>query len=244
METKDLLTLGVALLAFLVSTISTTITIVRGRREKQRAIRNEITNVLSQIVATALENAKLYRESNEMPTPYYQAVSSILNQRNAFLLNQAAYLTEQVPDLVTAVEYNTLAAANANSSDLFTAEKFYLQAIAGSKNLAYKSMAMRSYAGFLFPQGRLDAARETFRQAIGLLQGDNNHIHYTNGYTYQMWAINELHNAQSPELARQMFANAENEYRQIDNNKVSGDAIKGLYAAVQIPQTQSPMSKV
>ena len=239
METKDILTFGLALLAFVVSAISTTITIVRGRREKQRAIRNEITNVLSQIVATAIENAKLYQENNEKPTPYYQAVSSILNQRNAFLLNQAVYLSDQVPQLITAVEYNTLAAANANAGDLFTAEKFYRKAIERSNNPFYRSMALRSYGGFLFPQRRFAEAREIFRQAINLMQGNSDQVHYTNGFSYQMWAWNELVNAESTDLARQMFESAENEFRKIDNDKVGRDAIMGLYAAVPLPPTTS-----
>lgn len=234
METKDILTFGVALLAFVVSAISTTITIIRGQREKQRAIRNEIMNVLSQIVSTAIDNAKLYQENNEKATPYYQVVSSILNQRNAFLLHQAVYLTDQVPDLVTAVEYNTLAAANANAGDLLTAEKFYRTAVERSANSFYKSMALRSYGGFLFPQRRFDEARQNFRQAISLLQGDSNQIRYTNGFTYQIWSWNELFNAESPELAQEVFARAEKEFRSIDNDRVSMDALAGLYAAVPL----------
>ena len=233
--TKDLATLGVAAAAFLLSLISTTITLIRGRREKQRAIRNEITNVLSQIVATALENAKLYQESNETPTPYFQAVSSILNQRNAFLLNQAVFLADQVPDLITAVEYNTLAAANANAGDLFTAGKFYRKAIEASKEAFYKGMAMRSYAGFLFTQRDLEAGRQNFANAIRLFAGENNQARYTRGYTYQMWSWNELFNAESVEMARQRFANAEAEFHSIDNDKLEHDSIAGLYAAVQLP---------
>ncbi len=98
-------------------------------------------------------------------------------------------------------------------------------------------MALRSYAGFLFPQRRFDEAREIFRQAISLIQGDSDQIHYTNGFSYQMWAWNEFFNAESAELARQMFERAENEFRKIDNDKVGRDAIMGLYAAVPLPPT-------
>ena len=232
METKELVTLSLAILAFVVSLISTTITIVRGRRERQRAIRNEITNVMSQIVATAMENAKLYHENSGQSTQYYQTVSSILNQRNAFLLHQAAYLTEQVPELVTAVEYNTLAAANANAGDLFTAERFYRKAIEEAGNTAYKSMALRSYAAFLFPLRRFEEGRVIFQRAISLLKSGSNHDRYTNGFTYQMWAWNELHNAESSERAKALFDSAANEYQGIDNDKVSNDALAGLYAAL------------
>ena len=38
-------------------------------------------------------------------------VSSTLNQQNAFLLSEATLIIEKIPDLVGAVEYNTLAVA-------------------------------------------------------------------------------------------------------------------------------------
>lgn len=194
---------------------------------------------MSQIVATAIEAAKLYHENNEKPIPCYQAVSSILNQRNVFLLEQAVYLTEQVPKLVTAVEYNTLAGANANAGDVFTAEKYYLKGIARSDGAFYKSIALRGYAAFLFPQRRFEEGRALFKQAISLLQGGSNQVRFTNGYTYQMWAWNELHNAESIERARQLFESAASEYTGIDNDKVSSDALAGLYAAIPLPSSTS-----
>jgi tetratricopeptide (TPR) repeat protein len=166
METKDKLTLGIAVLAFLVSAVSTAITIVRGRREKQRAIRNDITNVLSQIVENSLENARLFNESQGQ-SPFYQRASAILNQRNTFLLHQGVYLSEQLPELVTAVEYNTLAVAHADSGDLLRAESYYEKAIVASRDDYYRSIATRSLAVFLFQQHRLAEARRNLSLLLG-----------------------------------------------------------------------------
>jgi len=127
METKDVVAILISSLTFLLSLAATIISVVRSNREKQRAIKKEITDTLAKIVSTNLEHAKLSRESvlKDQDELYYQTVSGILNQQNAFLLNQATYLADQVPDLVTAIEYNTIAAATANAGDLISAERYY-----------------------------------------------------------------------------------------------------------------------
>jgi tetratricopeptide (TPR) repeat protein len=241
METKDIISISISSLAFLLSAAATMISVVRSKYEKQRAIKKEITDTLSKIVSTALENAKLFRESAEKDPAYYQAVSSILNQQNAFLLQQATYLTDEVPDLVTAVEYNTIAAATANAGDLISAEKYYKKAIEVSPNNYYRSLAIRSYAAYLFPQRRFEEARENFKKAISLLTGGDNLVRYTNGFTYQMWAWNESNNAASSKRAEELFESAINEFSGIDNETVRRDALNGLQAAKGSPSAPNPM---
>lgn len=239
METKDILTLGVALLAFLVSAISTVITIVRGRKEKQRAIRNEITNVLSQIVETALESAKLFHECKEKPTDYYRVASSILNQRNNFLLNQAVYLSEQVPNLVTAVEYNTLGHAHVEAGELLLAERYYKKAIDTSRDRFYRAIAQRSYALFLFQQQRFDDARSNFEQAVALLPGKNAHSCFLNGTSYQLWAANELSMSGDVDRARHLYACAEEQFNGIENFQLRENALKALREVIRLPPQES-----
>ena len=230
METKDKLTLGIAVLAFLVSAVSTTITVVRGRREKQRTIRNEITNVLSQIVETSLENARLFHESKGQFTNYYQQASEILSQRNTFLLNQGVYLSEQVPELVTAVEYNTLAVAQVNAGDLLRAEEFYKKAIEASRDSYYKALAIRSFASFLFVQNRLKEARSNFDSAVALLLKPGDQFRYAKGFTYQMWGVHELV-ANSLDQAKYRFYLAEKDFADIENVYVKQNALLRLEAA-------------
>lgn len=235
METKDILTLGVALLAFVVSAISTTITIIRGQREKQRAIRNEITNVLSQIVETALDKARLFHESNEKPSEYYFVASSILSQRNNFLLNQAVYLSDQVPHLINAVEYNTLGHAHVEAGELMLAERYYKKAIVTSRDRFYKSVAQRSYALFLFQQQRFDDARRNFEQAIALLPSRGSHFCYQKGTTYQMWAGNELSMSGDIDQAKYLVACAAREFGGIENFQMRENALKALREGIKLP---------
>jgi tetratricopeptide (TPR) repeat protein len=182
MQTKELISIVLSVVALTISVIATTISIIRGRLERQRAVRAQITDVLSRIIS---ENTKLYDEAANKSKEYQQAISSILGQQNGFLLQQAIYLTDQVPELVSAVEYNTLALANADAGDLIVAENYYLKAIQISSNAYYKSLALRSYAVFLFPQRRFEEAREQFGKAVTLLKGADNLIRSTKGYTYQ-----------------------------------------------------------
>jgi hypothetical protein len=56
-------------------------------------------------------------DSGDKEPAYFQAVSNILSQQNGFLLQQAVYLMDQVPHLVTAVEYNTVALAHVQAGD-------------------------------------------------------------------------------------------------------------------------------
>jgi tetratricopeptide (TPR) repeat protein len=240
MEIKDLVAISISSLAFLLSLVATIVSLVRSKYEKQRAIKKEITDTLGKIVSTSLENAKLYRESAEKDPPYYQTVSSILNQQNVFLLQQATYLMDEVPKLVTAIEYNTIAAATSNAGDFMSAEKYYKKAIDASPNNYYRSLAIRSYAGYLFPQRRFEEARENFRKAISLLTGGDNLVRYTNGLTYQMWAWNELNNAASPRRAEELFESAANEFKGIDNEAVRRTALSGLEAAKGSPSSPNP----
>jgi len=160
--------------------------------------------------------------------------------QNAFLLQQATYLTDEVPDLVTAVEYNTIATATANAGDLISAEKYYKKAIEVSPNNYYRSLAIRSYAAYLFPQRRFEEARENFEKAISLLTGGDNLVRYTNGFTYQMWAWNESNNAASSKRAEELFESAINEFNGIDNETVRRDALNGLQAAKGSPSAPKP----
>lgn len=231
MEIKDFASILISSFAFFLSLAATTISIVRGTYEKQRAVKNQITETLSRITTTALEQAKIFHDLAGKEPIYYQNVSSILNQQNTFLLHQAIYLIDQVPDLVTSVEYNTVAAATANAGDLISAEKYYVKAVEVAPNDYYKSLGLRSYGGFLFMQRRFEEGRDQFKKAVSLLRGGDSVVRWTNGLTYQTWAWNELNNALAPQRAAELFESAKNEFIGIDNEAVRHNALNGLDAA-------------
>lgn len=232
MEIKEIVGISISSLALVLSITATIISLIRSRYEKQRIIRSELSDTLSQIISGTLENAKLYRDASNDPV-YYQTVSSILNQQNAFLLNEAIYLIDQIPDLVTTIEYNTIAAANANSGQIIVAENYYLKAIAIAASNYHKALATRSYANFIFAQRRFEEGREQFRKSIALLKGGDNIVRLQNGLTYQIWAWNERNNAQSEGRPEELFESARTEFNGIDNEVAKQDAVKGLEATIK-----------
>lgn len=233
METKDLVSIVIAALAFMFSVMATTISLIRSKYEKQRIIRSQLSEILSQILSTNLENANLYQNVSQSDPMYFQTVSGILNQKAAFLLQQAMYLMNQIPGLVTEHEHNTVAVANANAGDLVMAEKHYSKAIEVSKTVYYRSLAMRSYAAHLFSQQKFEEGRKYFKKATTLLKGSDDYVRSANGSTYQMWGWYELNNANSEKRAQELFENAMNEFNEIDNKLVRDNAIKALEAAKQ-----------
>ena len=232
MELKDFASIFISALAFILSAIATVVSTVRGKYEAQRAIRNQLSDTLSRIASTNIENAKLYHEIAAKDPAYYQQVSGMMNQQQASLLNQAMYLADQVARFVTAVDMNTIALANYSAGDVILAEKYYRKAIEVSANNYYRSLATRSYAGFLFTQRRFEEGRAQFRQSISLISGGDNLTRYTNGFTYQMWAWNELNNAGARLAAEQLFESAQNEFKGMDNESVRKTSIDALNEAL------------
>jgi len=233
MEFKDVASIFISALAFILSAIATVVSTIRGKYEEQRAIRNQLSDTLNRIAMTYIDNAKLHHEMAAKDPAYYRQLSGMLNQQQTSLLNQAMYLADQLPPkIVTAVEMNTIALANFSAGDVILAEKYYHKAVDVSPSNYYRSLATRSYAEFLFTQRRFEEGRAQFRQAVSLISGGDNQTRYTNGYTYQSWAWNELNNAGARLAAGQLFESAQNEFRGIDNEEVRKNSIDALSQAL------------
>lgn len=241
MEIKDILGLVFSGLAIVLSIIATIISVVRSRYEKKRILRTELTEALRHIISGTLDNAKLYREAADDPE-YLGNVSSILNQQNAFLLNEAIYLIDQIPELVTSTEYDTIAAANANSGHIILAEKFYRKAIEAASTDYYKALTLRSYARFVFSQRRFEEGREHFRKSIASFKGGDNLVRITNGWTYQIWAWCERNFAHAESRVDELLESAKTELNGIDNDFAKLHAMNVLEATRMNQGPPSPMS--
>jgi tetratricopeptide (TPR) repeat protein len=211
--------------------------------EGQRTIRGQLTDVLGKLTALQLEAAKLQHEVKD-DRDYLFYVNNVLGQQNGFLLDQAMYLSKQIPSLVTTYELNTIALANVNAGNLLQAEEFYVKAIEIAPSEIYEALSVRSYALFLYPQGRLQEGRQQFRRALDLIKGEDNHVRWQNGLTHQLWAVSELNFARSPERANEHFENARNEYASIDAEAIRNQAFASLDAARRSPGSQPPMPNI
>jgi tetratricopeptide (TPR) repeat protein len=243
METKDLLSLALALAAFCLSIYATLTAQRKSVDERQRTIRGQLTDILAKLTALQLEAAKLQHEAKD-DLDYLLYVNNVLGQQNGFFLDQAVYLSEQIPSLVTTYELNTIALANTNAGNFLQAERYYLKAIEIAPSDRYKALAVRSYASFLYPQGRLNEGREQFRRALDLMKGEDNLARWSKGYTYQMWGVSEISFARSQERANEHFENARREYASIDVDSVRNQAFASLDAAQYSSGLQPPVPNV
>ncbi|PCH63668.1 MAG: hypothetical protein COC19_00760 [SAR86 cluster bacterium] len=221
---KDKIALGLSLVAVSLSIGTAIIGERRADLEKGRSIKAELSNTLSRIMELTKENAVLERDSiladSAVDVQFYRRQSANITQENNFLLLQAMYLAEEIPDLVSPIELNTVAALNISSGDFLKAEEYYLRSIAKTTDPYYSAFAIRAYAGFLFPQGRFEEGRERYMQSLSKMTGSNNYARRLNGFTYQLWAANELGAADNLTRAIELFKMAEHEFRGIDINEL------------------------
>lgn len=235
MVVKDKIALGISIIALTLSIGSTVFGERRAAFEKERTIKTDLSNTLSRVMSLSKENAVLFRDFSldEQNQPYFQLQSSNISQENTFLIQQAMYLANEIPDLVTPVELNTIASSNAQAGDLPMAERYYLFAIEKSDDPYYATLAVRSYAAFLFPQRRFEEGREQYRQSLTKLSGGDNFVRGINGFTYQMWAFNELSIANNESRAIELFRESKNEFMGIDNIQWRENMLRGLDSAIR-----------
>jgi tetratricopeptide (TPR) repeat protein len=234
LEAKDLIAITISGAAAFLSFVAFIVSYRRGEKEKQRAVRDQITAALDKITENMLENAKLQNDPSANFN-YIQAAGSVLNQRNSFLLKQAVYLSEILPKLMTYIDYNTIGWAASMSGELTIAETNYQKAIHACPNDMLRALATRSYGNFLFMQRRFEEGREQFLKSASLIRGADNFARHTKGFTYQNWGWCELHNANSPKRAEEAFESARSEFSGIDNEAFRQNALAGLEAAKQAP---------
>jgi hypothetical protein len=235
MVVKDKIALGFSFVALSLSIGSTILGETRAAVERERSVKAELSDTLSRVMALSKENATLMRDYmfDEENQGYYSLQSSNISQESTFLIQKAMYLATEIPDLVTPVELNTIATSNAQAGDLPNAEKYYLLAIKKSRDPYYTTLAIRSYASFLFPQRRFSEGRDQFKLALTLLAGGDNFVRGINGFTYQMWASNELSVANNRNRAIDLFREARNEFIGIDNVQWKNNLLRGLDSAVR-----------
>lgn len=139
---KDKVALILSVLAFAISIFATITTEHRATDEKRRTIRSQLTEVLGRLTTLQLEGAKIIHEAKD-DVIYRQASGIALSQQNGFLLDQAFYLADQIPSLVTTYEFNTIAAASFASGNVLASEKYHLKAIEVAHSDIYKTQATR-----------------------------------------------------------------------------------------------------
>lgn len=236
LSAKDRVTLSLSTLALTLSLFATGWSILQGRYEQQRLLRSQLSEVLMRIVSTDVEQMKLPHDLKDQA--YVQNISNALGYQHNFLLRQAMFLADQIPALVTDVEYNTIAVGNQSSGDFLNAEKYFKRSIDVAPNAQYQSVALGSYANFLFLTHRFEEARKEYQMALSALVGNDNSTRYGRGLLYQEWAGDELNLANSATRSLELFESARNEFNGIDVEPMKRSALQSLQAAEEGQVTQ------
>ncbi|HZP98676.1 MAG TPA: hypothetical protein VFB13_04000 [Reyranella sp.] len=224
-KSKDTVTVVLSVAAFAISVFTTFKSDRRAEEERNRVTRGQLTEVLSKYMSSQVDAAKAIHDAGGN-FAYQQQLQGMFNQQTGFLVDQASYLADLIPNLVTAYEFNTIAMANSGVSNNIAAEKYAKRAIAAATTDLYRAEARRAYAVFLFQQQRADEARREFRDSF--LSGADALSLYTNGNTYEIWATQERIMARAPQTANELYDKAVQEYEAIDIDVVRKKALADL----------------
>jgi hypothetical protein len=191
LEVKDVLTFSLSMLALSLSILSTYISTRQKKFETQRTLRIQLTDVLGKIAALNLELAKI-PVTGASASGLTTGMKGHLIDQKRFLVRQATYISDQIPQLVSPFEYLLIAGTFADIQDVYRAEQFFRKAIehVGQDDLDL-GIITRGFARFLFTYGEPDLAREQYSAAVGIFSGDSDIMKDYRGDTYLRWGIQE-----------------------------------------------------
>jgi tetratricopeptide (TPR) repeat protein len=229
MPAKDIATIIISSIALIVSAFSAYVSIHQKKLETERTVRTQVTDTIDKLVE--VENA-LDELRNRKPSTTEPAVSPAtlgrLKDRRLFLARHGAYLVNQIPHLVTDIEYFRLAVAFSAGRDFLQSETFFRKAIEAADEDRYRAQNVRGLARLLFEQGNAEQGRAKFRDAITLLAevgGDTGKD--LRGDTYRRWAESErdFGDRAQAEHARELAAAT---FRAIRNDRMRDGALKSV----------------
>jgi tetratricopeptide (TPR) repeat protein len=219
-----------SLVALIISTLN-------GWHEKQRMIRGQLNEVLRQLAAITIDEQKLQND------PAYAAtLAPAFGAQRNFLVEQSKYLSEQIPKLVTSIEWGAIAYFNMLVNDQVTADSYYSRAVE-TADPTHQLGAITARAWFLFTQRRFEEARELYKKGLAAARANDNFARYSKGKVHMFWGQNESFFAKAPTLSQQQFEAAAAEFSGIDIDAAKQAALNELNAARQTPAAVQEQTK-
>ncbi len=223
----------VALSTFILTVILAVITARSGKSDEQRTIRSQLTDTFNQLFATGVQISQQQEYGSGGNYGQFKFANGMLNQQYVSLLGQATFLVNKIEGLVTPVEYNTLAASNANIGEFGLANKYAQMAIdaCDKDDLNLKAHLICSYGSILFMQAEFKVGEAKFQEALDVLDQANlekNLCHYLKGQIYITWAMYEKQWAAPSGVPDEHFTEAEKEFKAIEIPRNREMALKDL----------------
>ena len=218
---------SISTLALAVSILSAVFSYRLQDSDNRRAGREQINKTIGELIQI---NARSY-SLNSTPIPerstlYYQEIGS-LSQIGIALSRQAVFLANENPELMTDIEYITIAQGLVIAGDYDLADEYYRRSIASSQNDFYRILNLRPYASFLFNQGQQEAGRDHYERALKIFKNDTDFNKYTNGMTHQWWMVSENMN-QVQDEAEKHYRNAKTLFGSVSSAFMRDSGLAGL----------------
>lgn len=234
--------LFVALSAFILSIVLAVQTARSGKADEQRTIRSQLTDTFNQLFATGVQMAQQpgFGSSGNFTQGKY--ASGMLSQQYASLLGQATFLVSKIEGLVTPVEYNTLAASNANIGEFEMANRYAKKAIevCDKNDSSFLARLTSSWGTIFYMQSDFDSGNKKFEEALQVVDNaiapdvsnrarlERNFGHYIKGEIYITWAVYEKQWAAPGGTPDEHFKQAEEEFKAIAIPRNREIALKDL----------------
>lgn len=175
-----------------VSLITSVIALVLTYRQKTRQDslggRKTLSDVLSEIVQTNIEMAKI---RDQELTEGVMQLRRALNSQRRYLSQHADVLSQEIPGLCYDIDHVIIAGAMDAAGNVSGAERHWQEGIAKTTAPITKCYNLRGYARFLIASGKVEAARAAFGNALQVTSGDDDRSRRERADTRVIWALAE-----------------------------------------------------
>ncbi len=187
--------LWVSILALLFSFGTTVVSYQRAESQNNQALKSELRVVLqrlSQLPSEQFEKKKEH-EGDENAIAFF---ASQANQEGTLLAKQSASIAKKIPpELITSIEYASIAVALQNSYQIDEALTYLSMAKLKVEGMNDEVSVLRGIANLKFISGQPEQGRTEYQEALSVFskyQGHNEYtIKSTHVWTYRYWAYAE-----------------------------------------------------
>ena len=192
----------IALFALLFSTFTAGLSLwithqqdVETRTQRVNATRAELRSLIQRLVVLDSEMQRYRLQYSDNPDAL-AAFQGAANQESILLSSEAWLIMQAIPGQATAPEYYSVARALANSSRFVESVKVAEAGLSQAEDSLSRVSLLRQIGADQFTLGRLQDARNTYAQAVQIVESDDSNgqafINQTNAFTEALWANGEL----------------------------------------------------
>lgn len=233
LEAKDWITLTFSAFALLISVLS----FLQKSKDSRLALRKQLTDLCEKLTLLNTEAAKFEAKPNDYPSGY----TGMLNDQRRFFVRQAAFIADEIPDLVSPFEYLLIAGGLDDINDWGQAEEFFRLAKSTATNSIDRGLAMRKYGRYLYGHGKRELAREELGKALECFGGSTDRVRVFRANTLIRWHEDEIGWTTDNSEALRLLEQAEHEYQQLNNSLHRDrevDHVRALISKLKTPSRE------